>query len=50
VREVGRGRASGVEIDGRWGYLITVQMGYIVRIEAYRDAAVALGLAGLGQS
>jgi uncharacterized protein len=50
VREVGRGRASGVEIDGRWGYLITVEKGYIVRIEAYRDAAVALGLAGLGQS
>jgi ketosteroid isomerase-like protein len=50
VREVARGRASGVEIDGRWGYLITVQNGTIVRIEAYRDAAVALGLAGLGGS
>jgi uncharacterized protein len=50
VREVARGRASGVQIDGRWGYLITVENGTIVRIEAYRDAAVALGLAGLGRS
>jgi uncharacterized protein len=50
VREVARGRASGVEIDGRWGYLITLENGYIVRIEAYRDAAVALGMAGLGKS
>jgi ketosteroid isomerase-like protein len=50
VREVGRGRASGVEIDGLWGYLITVENGYIVRIEAYRDAAVALTMAGLGKS
>jgi ketosteroid isomerase-like protein len=47
VREVARGRASGMEIDGRWGYLITVEDGRIVRIEAYRDAAQALQLAGL---
>ena len=47
VREVARGRASGVEVDGRWGYLITVRDGEIVRIEAYRDAAVALEVAGL---
>ena len=46
VREVGRGRASGLEIDGRWGYLITVEDGLIVRIEAYRDAALALQIAG----
>jgi uncharacterized protein len=50
VREVARGRASGVEIDGRWGYLITVEDGLIVRIEAYRDADHALQLAGLGES
>jgi uncharacterized protein (TIGR02246 family) len=50
VREVARGRASGVEIDGRWGYLIAVDDGLIVRIEAYRDAAVALQKAGLGKS
>jgi ketosteroid isomerase-like protein len=50
VREVGRGRASGLEIDGRWGYLLTVQNGKIARIEAYRDAALALEMAGLGES
>jgi ketosteroid isomerase-like protein len=48
VRECGRGRASGVEIDGRWGYLISVENGEIVRVEAYRDAAEALKTAGLG--
>jgi ketosteroid isomerase-like protein len=48
VREVGRGRASGVEVDGLWGYLITVEDGQIVRIEAYRDASLALQEAGLG--
>jgi len=47
VREVARGRASGVEIDGRWGYLMTVEGGEISRVEAYRDPAVALRLAGL---
>jgi ketosteroid isomerase-like protein len=50
VREVARGRASGVEIDGLWGYLIAVGDGEIVRIEAYRDAQVALERAGLGKS
>jgi uncharacterized protein len=49
VREVGRGRASGVEIDGRWGYLITVKNGEMVRIEAYRDAGQALRMAGLAR-
>jgi ketosteroid isomerase-like protein len=50
VREVARGRASGVEVDGRWGYLITVRDGEMVRIEAYRDAGIALQVAGLGES
>jgi ketosteroid isomerase-like protein len=49
VREVAKGRASGLEIDGRWGYLITVKRGQIVRIEAYRDAEVALQAAGIGE-
>jgi ketosteroid isomerase-like protein len=48
VREVARGRASGVEIDGRWGYLITVRNGEMVRIEAYRDPDVAVRMAGVG--
>jgi ketosteroid isomerase-like protein len=42
VREVARGRASGLEIDSVWGYVITVRDGLMVRIEAYRDAAMAL--------
>jgi ketosteroid isomerase-like protein len=46
VREVARGRASGVEVDGLWGYLITVKGGLIARIEAYRDAELALQAAG----
>jgi uncharacterized protein len=48
VREFGRGRASGVEVDGRWGYLVTVRDGEIVRVEAYREARQALEIAGLG--
>jgi ketosteroid isomerase-like protein len=47
VREVARGRASGVQIDSRWGYLVSVEDGLIVRIEAYRDAAQALKMAAL---
>jgi ketosteroid isomerase-like protein len=50
VREIARGRASGVEVDSRWGYLITVEEGQIVRVEAYRDAARALQMAGIGES
>jgi ketosteroid isomerase-like protein len=46
VREIARGRASGVEVDGLWGYLITVENGELVRIEAYRDADMALQAAG----
>jgi ketosteroid isomerase-like protein len=48
VREVARGRASGLEIEGRWGYVITVRDGEMVRIEAYRDPDLALEVAGLG--
>jgi len=50
VREVATGRASGVEIDGRWGYVITVENGEIVRIEAYRDPAQALREAGVREA
>jgi ketosteroid isomerase-like protein len=42
VREIARGRASGLEVDSRWGYVITVEDGEIARIEAYRDAGGAL--------
>ena len=49
VREVGRGRTSGVEVDSLWGYLITIEAGQIKRIEAYRDADRALEVAGVGE-
>lgn len=42
VREHGRGRASGVEVDSRWGYLITVENGLMTRIEAHRDPDQAI--------
>jgi ketosteroid isomerase-like protein len=42
VREVARGRSSGLEVESRWGYLITVRDGLITRVEAYRDAGRAL--------
>jgi ketosteroid isomerase-like protein len=50
VREVAQGRASGLEIDGRWGYLVSVDHGQIVRVEAYRDPAEAIRMAELGGS
>jgi ketosteroid isomerase-like protein len=48
VREVARGRASGLEVEGRWGYVITVRDGLIARVEAHRDPAQALAQVGLG--
>jgi ketosteroid isomerase-like protein len=42
VREVGRGRSSGVEVDSLWGYVITVADGRLARFEAYRDPEMAL--------
>lgn len=46
VREVARGRASGVEVAGDWGYVMTVRDGKLTRVEAYRDPAKALAAAG----
>jgi ketosteroid isomerase-like protein len=48
VREVARGRASGVEVESRWGYLITVEGDEIARVEAYRDPEDALRAARTG--
>jgi uncharacterized protein len=42
VREVARGRSSGIEVDGRWGYLLTVEDGQIARVEAHRDPEDAI--------
>ena len=47
VREVARGRTSGLEVASRWGYLITLREGQITRVEAYRDADKALEAAGM---
>jgi ketosteroid isomerase-like protein len=49
VRELARGRSSGVEVDSLWGYLITVTDGKLARVEAFRDPAAALAAAGLSQ-
>jgi uncharacterized protein len=50
VRETARGRASGLEVDGRWGYVLTVAASEIVRVEAYRDAGHALQVTGLSET
>jgi ketosteroid isomerase-like protein len=50
VRELARGRSSGVEVDSLWGYLISVVDGKLKRVEAYRDPAAALAAAGLGEA
>lgn len=42
LRETARGRTSGLEIEGRWGYVITVRDGAIARVDAYRDPEQAL--------
>ena len=47
VREVARGRASGLEIEGRWGYVITVHEGKVAHVDAYRDPDQALAAVGL---
>jgi ketosteroid isomerase-like protein len=43
VHERARGRSSGVEVDSRWGYVLTVDDGEIARVDAYRDPAQAVG-------
>jgi ketosteroid isomerase-like protein len=47
VCEVARGRASGLEVEGRWGYVITVRDERIARVEAHRDPDEARVQAGL---
>lgn len=43
----GRGRASGVEVQGRTSYVYTVRDGRVARVELYADHARALTAAGL---
>jgi len=43
----GRGRASGVEVTGRTGYLYTVRDGLIKRVELFARGEDALAAAGI---
>jgi ketosteroid isomerase-like protein len=45
----GRGRTSGVEVQGTTGYLYTLRDSKIVRVELYPSRAEALEAAGLGE-
>jgi ketosteroid isomerase-like protein len=47
LHEVARGRASGVEVSGTWGYVVTLQDGKLTRVEAYRDPEEARLAAGV---
>ncbi len=47
--EVARGRASGIDVASRWGYLITFRDGQLARVEAYRNPDDALDAAGLSE-
>jgi ketosteroid isomerase-like protein len=47
VREVARGRVSGAEVEGHWGYVTSFRDGRIARVEAYREPQRALKAAGL---
>lgn len=47
VREVARGRTSGLEVESRWGYVIAVSDGVITQVQAYRDPREALAAVGL---
>ncbi len=47
--EVARGRASGIDVASRWGYLITIRDEKLTRVEAYRNPDQALEAAGLSE-
>jgi ketosteroid isomerase-like protein len=49
LREAARGRASGLEVSGRWGYVVTLQDRKLTRVEAYRDPEEAREAAGLSE-
>jgi ketosteroid isomerase-like protein len=50
VRAVGRGRGSGVEVDFRSAWLMTLRDGRVVRARLYRDRTKALEAAGLAET
>jgi ketosteroid isomerase-like protein len=47
IRAVGRGRGSGVEVDFRSAWLMTLRDGRVMRARLYRDRTEALEAAGL---
>lgn len=49
LREIARGRSSGAAVESRWGYVMALRDGKIVRVEAYRNPAEALEAAGLSE-
>ena len=49
ARALGRGRASGVEVDFRSAWLMTLLDGRVTRARLYRDRAQALEAAGLSE-
>jgi ketosteroid isomerase-like protein len=49
VRAVGRGRSSGVEVDFRSAWRMTLRDGRVTRARLYRDRKQALEAAGLSE-
>jgi uncharacterized protein len=47
VRAGGRARESGLDVSSRFGHLLTVRNGRVVRFEEFKDAQEALSAAGL---
>ena len=50
VRSIGKGRASGIEVDFRSAWLVTVSDQKITRVRLYRERKEALEAAGLSES
>jgi ketosteroid isomerase-like protein len=48
VRQAGRGRVSGVEVEQRFAQVWTLRDGRIVRMDMYPDRGAALKAVGLG--
>jgi ketosteroid isomerase-like protein len=49
VRQWGRGRESGIEVELRFVLVFTVQDGKLVRVESYHDESEALEAVGLAE-
>ena len=49
VRSIGKGRASGIEVDFRSAWLVTVSDQKIKRVRLYRERKEALEAAGLSE-